>query len=103
MPCLVDDEHGELLRLGEEAANLVADGAVGRGPGALLGEAEFASDGLVHVEDVAGGQRDVAVAAQAGMQSGGDVPADGGFAGADGDLVCDRGPRRQQTPRIAFP
>ena len=38
---LVDDEDRELLGLLDEAGDLVADGAVGGGAGALLGQAEF--------------------------------------------------------------
>ena len=87
---LVDDQDGELLGLLDEAGDLVADGAVGGGAGALLGQAEAPSPrlrgaaiGLVHVEDVAGGERDVVDAVQSGMEACGDVPADGGLAGAD--------------------
>ena len=48
----------------------------------LLGQPEFPGYRLVHVEDVAGGQGDVVDAVQARMEVGGDVPADGGLAGA---------------------
>ena len=55
---LVDDKDRQLPGLLNEAGDLVADGAAGGGAGALLGEAEFPRDRLVHVEHVAGGQRD---------------------------------------------
>ena len=42
-----------------------------------------AAIGLVHVEHVAGGERDVVDAVQAGVESGSYVSADGGLAGAD--------------------
>ena len=80
---LVDDEDRQLLGLLDETGDLVADRAVGGGAGALLGEAEFPCDRLVHVEDVAGGQGDVVDAVQSGVEAGGDVPADGGLAGSD--------------------
>ena len=81
--CLVDDEHGELLGFGDQAGDLVADGAIGVGSRAFGGQAEFPGDGHVHVEHAAGGERDVVDAMQSRVQSGGDVPADGGLAGAD--------------------
>ena len=65
---LVDDEHGELLGLAHQSGGLGLDGAVGGGTRALGGQPQLPGDGLVHVEDVAGGQRDVADAVQAGMQ-----------------------------------
>ena len=80
---LVDDEHRQLFGFGDESGDLVADGAVGGGSRAFGGQAEFPGDGLVHVEHVAGGERDVVDAVEAGMQGGGDCPAGGGFAGAD--------------------
>ena len=83
MPGLVDDQDGQLPGLLDEPRDLVADGAVGGGAGALLGEAELPGDGLVHVEHVAGGRRDVVDAVQAGMEAGGDAAADGGLAGPD--------------------
>ena len=83
MPGLVDDQDGELPGLLDEPRDLVADGAVGGGAGALLGQAELPGDGLVHVEHVAGGQRHVVDAVQAGMEAGGDAAADGGLAGPD--------------------
>ena len=51
--------------------------------GALGGQAELPGDGLVHVEDVAGGEGDVVDAEQAGVEVGGDVSANGGLAAAD--------------------
>ena len=78
---LVDDQDGQLRGLLDEAGDLVADGAVGGGAGALLGQAQFPCYGLVYVEHVAGGQRDVVDAVQTGMEPGGDAPADGGLAG----------------------
>ena len=85
----VDDEHGELLGLAHQSGDFFADGAVGGGARALGGKPQLPGDGLVHVEDVAGGQGDVADAVQAGMQCGGDVAAYGGFARAD--LAGDEG------------
>ena len=79
----VDDEHGELLGLAHQSGDFGADGAVGGGARAFGGQAEFPGDGLVHVEHVAGGQRDVADPMQAGMQVGGDMAAYGGLARAD--------------------
>ena len=79
----VDDEHGELLGLAEQTGDFFADGAVGGGARAFGGKPQLPSDGLVHVEDVSGGERDVADAVQSGMQGGGDVSAHGGFARAD--------------------
>ena len=86
---LVDDEHGELLGLVDEAGDLGADGAVGGGARAFGGQAELPGDGLVHVEDIAGGEGDVVDTVLAGVQGGGDVAAHGGFARADlaGDAV----------------
>ena len=80
---LVDDEHGELFGLAHQSGDFCADGAIGSGARAFGGQAEFPGDGLVHVEDVAGGQGDVAHPIQAGMQGGGDVTAHGGLARAD--------------------
>ena len=77
---LVDDEHGELPGLAHQSGDFGADGAVGGGARALGGEPQLPGDGLVHVEDVAGGERDVAHPIQAGMQGGGDVAAHGGLA-----------------------
>ena len=74
---------GQLSGLLDQAGDLGADGAVGGGAGAFGGQAEFPGDGLVHVEHIAGGERDVAEAVQAGVEAGGDVPAEGGLAGSD--------------------
>ena len=65
---LVDDEDGELLGLAHQSGDFGADGAVGGGARAFGGQPQLPSDGLVHVEDVAGGQGDVADAVQAGMK-----------------------------------
>ena len=80
---LVDDEDGELLGLAHQSGDFGADGAVGGGARAFGGQPQLPGDGLVHVEDVAGGERDVADAVQAGMQGGGDVSAHGGLARPD--------------------
>ena len=80
---LVDDEHGELLGLLGKAGDFGLDRVVGRGARALHGDAELPSDGLVHVEHVAGAQRDVVHAVQPRMELGGEVAAHGGLAGAD--------------------
>ena len=80
---LVDDQDGQQFGLLNEAGDLGADGAVGGGAGALGGQAELPGDGLVHVEDVAGGEGDVVDAEQAGVEVGGDVSANGGLAAAD--------------------
>ena len=80
---LVDDEHGELLGLARQSGGLGLDGAIGGGTRALGGQPQLPGDGLVHVEDVAGGQGDVSHPIQCGMQCGGDVTAHGGFARAD--------------------
>ena len=79
----VDDEHGELLGLAHQSGDFGADGAVGGGARALGGQSQLPGDGFVHVEDVSGGQADVAHPVQARMQGGGDVAAHGGFARAD--------------------
>ena len=80
---LVDDEHGELLALADEARKLGADLAVGGGAGAHGGEAELPGDRLVGVEHGSGRKRHVIDAVQAGMQGGGDAAADAGLAAAD--------------------
>ena len=80
---LVDDEHGERLGLAHQSGDLGADGAVGGGARALGGKSQLPGDGLVHVEDVSGGEADVAHPIQARMQGGGDVAAHGGLARAD--------------------
>ena len=80
---LVDDQHRHLLGLGDEAGYLVADGLAGGGAGALNGQAELPCDGLVHVEHVAGGERDVVDAVEPGVKAGGEMAAHGGLAGAD--------------------
>ena len=64
----VDDEHGELLGLAHQSGDFFADGAVGGGARALGGKPQLPGDGFVHIEDVAGGQRDVAHPIQCGMQ-----------------------------------
>ena len=79
----VDDEHGQLLGFDGESGNLGSDGVVGGGAGALDGQSEFPGDGLVHVEHVAGGQRDVVHPIESGVELRGEVPADGGLAGTD--------------------
>ena len=66
--CLVDDEDGELVGLAHQSGDFGADGAVGGGARAFGGQPQLPGDGLVHVEDVAGGERDVADAVQAGME-----------------------------------
>ena len=55
----VDDEHGELLGLAHQSSDFFADGAVGGGARAFGGQPQLPGDGLVHVEDVAGGEGDV--------------------------------------------
>ena len=72
-----------MLGLQGQAGDLGADGAVGGGAVALDGQAQLPGDGLVHVHDVAGGQRHVEQAVQARVQAGGDLAADGGLARAD--------------------
>jgi hypothetical protein len=80
---LIDDEHGLLFGFDDEPGDLGADGARCAGPVALCVQAELPGDALVHIHDVAGRQGDVEQAIEAGVQCGGDLAADGGFAGAD--------------------
>ena len=79
---LVDDEHGELLGLADEAGDFGADLAVGGGAGAHGGEAEFPGESLVHVQDGSGRKGDIEDRIEAGMQGGGDAAAEGGLAAA---------------------
>ena len=80
---LVDDEDGQLPGLLCEAGDLGPDRVMGRGAGPLDGEAELPGDGLVDVEHVAGGERDVVDAVEAGVELVGEVAADGCLAGPD--------------------
>ena len=74
----IDDEDGELFGLGsDETGDFCADGAVGGGARAFGGQPHLPTDRLVHVEHVAGGERDVVDAVLAGMERGGDVAAAG--------------------------
>jgi len=66
---LVDDQHRQLLGLLRQPGDLDTDGAVGGGAGALGGQPHLPGDGLVHVEHVAGGQRDIVAAVLPRMQS----------------------------------
>jgi len=78
----VDDEHRALLGFQGEPGDLSADDAEGAGAVALGGQSQFPGDGLVHVHHVAGRQGHVEDAVEAGVESRGDLAADGGFAGA---------------------
>ena len=78
----VDDQYRSLFALQGQAGDFGADNAKGGGAVALGGQAQFPGDGFVHIHDVAGGERDVEEAIQAGVQGGGDASADGGFAAA---------------------
>ena len=80
---LVDDEDGQLPGLLCEAGDLGPDRVMGRGAGPLDGEAELPGDGLVDVEHVAGGERDVVDTVEAGVELVGEVAADGCLAGPD--------------------
>src|ERR687891_717393 len=59
-----------------------ADDPESTGTVALGGQSQLPADGLVHIHDVAGGQRYVEDPVEAGVQGGGDLAADGGFARA---------------------
>ena len=61
----VNNEHGELLGPAHQSGDL---GAVGGGARTLGGKPHRPADRSVHIEDVAGGQGDVAHPVQAGMQ-----------------------------------
>ena len=80
---LVDDQHRHLLGFGDEPGDLVADCLAGGGAGPLYGQAELPCDGLVHVEYVAGGERDVVDAVEPGVKARGEMAAHGGLARAD--------------------
>ena len=79
---LVDDQHRQLFGFRHQTGDLVADGLACGGAGALDGQAEFPCDLLVDVEHVAGGQRDVVDAIETGVESCGEVSADGCLAGS---------------------
>ncbi len=69
----VDDEDGPGARIGAEAGDLAFDLAIEGRAGALDGEAHLPGDGLVEVHDVAGGERDVEDAIEAGVELGEDA------------------------------
>jgi hypothetical protein len=70
---LVDDEDRPGARVGTQARHLTLDLPVERGAGAFDAEAHLPGDGLEEVHDVAGGERDVDDAIEAGVELGEDA------------------------------
>ena len=78
----IDDEDRADARIGAEARDFGFDLAIERGAGAFDGEAHLPGDRLVEVHDVAGRERDVDDAIEAGVQAGQDASARAGLAAA---------------------
>jgi hypothetical protein len=84
---LVDDEDRPAAGLGGHTGDLAADLAEERRPRPLDREAHFPGDGLVEVEDVAGGEADVEDAVERGVELCQDATRAAGLsaAGISGD------------------
>jgi hypothetical protein len=79
---LINNKHGSLFTLQGETGDFGADHAKGRGAVAFGREPQFPGDGFIPIHPIAAGERDVAHPIESGMERGGDVAADGGFAAA---------------------
>jgi len=78
----VDHEDGPGARVAAEAGHLTLDLPVERGAGAFDAEAHLPGDGLEEVHDVAGGERDVEDAVEAGVELGEDAARGASLAAA---------------------
>jgi hypothetical protein len=78
----IDDQDGAAARVGAQAGDLGLDLAIERGAGAFDAEAHLPGDGLVEVHDVAGGERHVDDAVEAGVELREDFATGAGLAAA---------------------